>query len=56
MGKIIKVPITTIEEACRDTWCIQYSCHCDYLAGLSPIRCKDCEQERRTSEYIVSED
>ena len=56
MGKVIKVPITTIEEACWDTWCDLNGCHCDYLAGLSPIRCKDCEQERRTSECIVSEE
>ena len=27
------------------SWCVQYSCHCDYLVGLVDLKCKECKQK-----------
>ena len=56
MAKVIKVKKEPTYEYSWDTWCVQYSCHCAYLAGLTSSRCKYCEQEYVATEYIAVED
>ena len=54
--KLIKVIKEPTHEASWDTWCLQCSCHCSYLADISDVRCKSCEQERVTTEYKLVKD
>lgn len=53
--KLINIVKKPSCEYSQDTWCIQCSCHCSYLAGISTVRCKNCEQEPVTTEYIITE-
>lgn len=55
MPKLIKVTKEPTYETSWDTWCLQNSCHCSYLAGISTTRCKNCEQERVKTEYKLIE-
>lgn len=53
MAKISKVEREPEREYSENTWCIKNGCHCDYLAGISPIKCEDCEQEPKTTEFVI---
>ena len=56
MSKIVKVPKESNREYSWDTWCVQCSCHCAYLAGLTSSKCESCEQKPITTEYIIVEE
>ena len=52
--KIVKVKKEPSQEYSWNTWCVQNGCHCDYLAGFSSIRCKECNQKRIRTEYVIA--
>ena len=53
--KLIEITREPTREYSQDTWCVQYGCHCSYLAGIDNVRCKNCEQESVTEEYKLVE-
>ncbi len=38
----------------ENNWCTQTSCHCDYLAGLTQSKCKDCEHPNISIQGIIT--